>query len=346
MSPAPGRLATLAPGYFGLVMATGIVAIASQLAGLHAVGMALGIVASVAFVALALLHGLKIARHRAALRAELGDHLRAPGFFTWVAASAVVGALFLLLAHRPAIAWAAWAVAITAWALLTYTIFVTLTVKATKPPLESGINGGWLLAVVATQSIAVLSALLAVTLQQPARLPLNFAALAFWLAGGMLYAWIMTLILYRYFFLRLAAADFTAPYWINMGAMAISTLAGSLLVTGAGADAPLLRALLPFIQGVTILYWAVATWWIPMLVALVCWRYGHNRHALRYDPAAWSAVFPLGMYSAATREMAIAMKLGFLLPVADAFLAIAAAAWIAAFLGMLRAELSGAPRAR
>ena len=40
------------------------------------------------------------------------------------------------------------------------------------------------------------------------------------------------------------------------------------------------------------------------------------------------------------------MKLGFLLPVADAFLAIAAAAWIAAFLGMLRAELSGAPRAR
>jgi tellurite resistance protein TehA-like permease len=338
-----GLLATLPPAYFGLVMATGIVAEASHMAGLHRIAMGLAAIAVFAFVALGALNGVRIARHGALMRAELADHMRAPGYFTWVAATAVLGTLFVTLASEPPIAWVAWAISLAAWFVFTYAIFVGLTVKAAKPPLERGINGGWLLAVVATQSIAVLSELLAMTVPASARLPLDFLALSMWLAGGMLYGWIMALILYRYLFLRLAAADFTAPYWINMGAMAISTLAGALLLAGAGPAAPLLESLRPFLAGVTILYWATATWWIPMLLALVYWRYGHNHHPMRYDPAAWSAVFPLGMYSAATREMSVALQLGFLQPVADFFLLVAALAWIAAFLGMVRAEWRRAP---
>ena len=45
------------------------------------------------------------------------------------------------------------------WLLLIYTIFTALTIKRNKPSLAEGINGGWLLAVVSTQSIAVLIAL-------------------------------------------------------------------------------------------------------------------------------------------------------------------------------------------
>ena len=52
-----------------------------------------------------------------------------------------------------------------------------------------------------------------------------------------------------------------------MGAMAISTLAGSLLIVNA-PDAPFLRSLLPFIKGFTVFYWATGTWWIPMLAVL------------------------------------------------------------------------------
>ena len=60
--------------------------------------------------------------------------------------------------------------------------------------------GAWLLAVVATQSIAVLSALVALHWGQPYRLAINFFALSMWLWGGMLYIWMISLIFYRYTF--------------------------------------------------------------------------------------------------------------------------------------------------
>ena len=332
-----GRLASLPPGYFGLVMATGILAIAMQMQGLTAFAQAFSWIAGLAFVILAVLHGLRLARHRAAVRADFADHLKAPGFFTWVAATGVVGAQFVAIAPRRDVAWALWGVAVALWAFFSYAIFATLVVKRDKPPLENGINGSWLLAVVATESIAVLSALLAMAAGPPARTELHFLALATWLAGGMLYTWIIALIFYRYLFMRLSAEDFTAPYWINMGAMAISTLAGALLLANTH-DAPLLASLRPFVAGATILCWATATWWIPVLLVLVIWRYGYNRYPLRYDPAYWSVVFPLGMYSAATHELSLVLALPFLQPVAEAFLALAGVAWIVTFVGLVRAE--------
>jgi tellurite resistance protein TehA-like permease len=52
----------------------------------------------------------------------------------------------------------------------------------------------------------------------------------------------------------------------------------------------------------------------------------------------WSFVFPLGMYSAATHEMSSVLALPFLQPVARVFLALAAIAWLAAFVGLVLAE--------
>ena len=165
-----------------------------------------------------------------------------------------------------------WVVAILLWIVLTYTIFAGFTIKERKPTLDQGISGAWLLAVVATQSIAVLSALLAAHIGQPGKLEMNFLALSMWLWGGMLYIWMMSLIFYRYTFFPFSPGDLSPPYWINMGAMAISTLAGSLLIINA-PDAPFLLSLLPFIKGFTVFYWATGTWWIPMLVVLAVWRH-------------------------------------------------------------------------
>jgi len=47
--------------------------------------------------------------------------------------------------------------------------------------------------------------------------------------------------------LPLFPGDLAPPYWINMGAMAISTLAGSLLILNA-PQAPYLMSLLPFLK--------------------------------------------------------------------------------------------------
>ena len=328
-------LAGLSPAYFGMVMATGIVSLAAHLMKMPAVSRALFMLNIAAYGVLWVLTVLRIVRHPRAVAGDMTDHLRGPGFFTVVAASSILGAQFLVLAKGYRAGLALWAVALVLWLGLTYAILGALTIKERKPALSQGISGAWLLAVVATQSIAALSALLAGSMEQPARLEMNFLALSMWLWGGMLYIWMMSLIFYRYTFFRLAPADLSPPYWINMGAMAISTLTGSLLIINA-PDAPFLQELLPFLKGFTVFYWATGTWWIPMLVLLALWRYVHQRFPLRYDPLYWGAVFPLGMYAAATREMIDAMGFPFLGFLPILFLYLSFAAWAAAFAGLAR----------
>ncbi|MCF8468835.1 MAG: hypothetical protein K9G33_15650, partial [Sneathiella sp.] len=68
-------------------------------------------------------------------------------------------------------------------------------------------------------------------------------------------------------------------------------------------DAPFLAALLPFLKGFTVFYWATGTWWIPMLLILGIWRHIYKHFPLVYDPLYWDAVFPLGMYAVSTTAM-------------------------------------------
>ena len=329
------QLATMSPAYFGMVMATGITSIAAQQLALRAVALGLFALNLVAYATLWALTLLRALRHRRRFFSDLIDHQRGPGFFTMVAATAIVGAQCIVLYGRDDAAMAFAAVAAVLWFVLTYAIFTGLTVKEHKPTLAQGLSGAWLLAVVATQAIAVIAAMLAVHVGQPGRLELNFLALSMWLWGGMLYIWMMSLIFYRYTFFPFAPSDLSPPYWINMGAMAISTLAGSLLILNSG-DAPFLLSLLPFIKGFTVFYWATGTWWIPMLLVLGVWRHGYRRFPLRYDPLYWGAVFPLGMYSVATFRLIEAMGFDFMRPLPLAFAWVALAAWATVFVGLLR----------
>lgn len=324
----------LSPAYFGMVMATGIVSLVAHMLAMRGIAQALFRFNLLAYGVLWLLTVARLVCYPRRFFDDLTDHLRGPGFFTTVAASSILGSQFVILADSLRMGIALWCVATALWGVLTYAIFMAFTVKEHKPSLEQGISGGWLLAVVATQSIAVLSALLAARAGAPYRLALNFFALSMLLWGGMLYIWMMALIFYRYTFLRFSPGDLLPPYWINMGAMAISTLAGSLLTLNA-ANAPFLQSLLPFLKGFTVFYWAAGTWWIPMLLLLGVWRHLYRRYPLRYDPLYWSIVFPLGMYAAATHAMEEALGLdllGFLPPV---FLYAALGAWGAALAGMI-----------
>jgi len=329
-------------------MATGIVSIGCKLMGLEPLAVALFAINIAAYVILWVLSGLRVWRYRSRVLADLTDHQRGLGFLTMVAATGVLGAEVILIAHDFAIAVVLLAFAAALWLALTYTIFTALTIKREKPTLAQGISGTWLLAVVATQSIAVLTALLAAHWGQPLRLHANFIALSMWLWGGMLYIWIISLIFYRYTFFRFEPDDLAPPYWINMGAMAISVLAGSLLIENSaiGADAPFLHSLRPFLEGFTVFYWATGTWWIPIIAILAVWRYGYRRLPLQYDPQYWGAVFPFGMYAVATYRMAEALKLEFLDPIPQVFLGLALAAWLATFFGLLRRLVSGFRPAR
>jgi tellurite resistance protein TehA-like permease len=327
---------SLSPGYFSMVMATGILSLAAHLIGIPVLPEALLALNWLLFLAIGALALAHLAWHPRRVRDDLFNHLNAPGFFTFVAACGVLGSQSLLIGGSLPVAAALGAVGLLAWILLTYTIFTVLTVKQEKPALDRGINGGWLLAVVATQSMAVLAALIAPAVGQPLRMELNFFALSMWLWGGMLYIWMMSLIFYRYTFFTFSPADLSPPYWINMGAMAISTLAGSLLILNA-PHAPFLHSMLPFLKGFTVFYWATGTWWIPMLVVLAIWRHGVRRFPFTYDPMYWGAVFPLGMYAASTHRMIDALQLPFLARLPQAMFAIGMAAWALLFAGQLRA---------
>jgi len=165
---------------------------------------------------------------------------------------------------------------------------------------------------------------------------LALALLGLWLWGGVLYALLMSLIFYRIMFLPLSPTDLSPPYWINMGAMAISTLAGTLLLQQSHAW-PLLQTVQPFVQGVTLLFWAGGSWWIPLLLVLGVWRHGLQRHPLRYEGLYWAMVFPLGMYAMATHHLALALEQAWLEPLARAFMWVALGAWTLAALGLLGA---------
>ncbi len=328
---------TLHPAYFALVMATGIVSIAAHLMRMPAVAFALLAVNLVAFPVLWLLTAIRVALYPKDVLADLTDHQRGVGFFTAIAATSVLGSQIMILLGAWTVALALWMMTLLLWIVLVYGVFTALTIKQSKPTLDQGISGGWLVAVVATESVSTLGSLLAPALGA-GREPFLFVSLTFWLAGGMLYIWLISLIFYRYTFFKFSPSDLMPPYWINMGAMAISTLAGTLLLSNAG-DSPLLARIEPFTLGMTLLFWSTATWWIPMLLILGFWRHVTRKFPLTYSPLYWGAVFPLGMYTVSTYRLASAAHMPFLLTIPRVIVFISLAAWALTFLGLVRTLL-------
>jgi tellurite resistance protein TehA-like permease len=333
---AGGRVADLFPGYFALVMSTGIIAVGALQQNLRWLAWAL-LWSNVAFyVALWALYLLRLARYRARFLDDLTGHQRGPSFLTIVAGTNVLGTGFVLIAAWHLLGTMLWFLGIVLWVVLFYTVVVSVTIREPKPDLATGVNGGWLLLVVGTESVGVLGALLAEESSRPDLL--LFVALVMCLVGLLLYVVVIGLVCYRWWFFRMASDQATPPYWINMGALAISTLACANIYLARQA-APSVDALGPFLSGMTLLFWAGATWWIPFLVVIGVWRHLVQRVPVRYDPQYWSLVFPLGMYGAATFRMATGLGLGFLSWVPKSFLGLALLAWTLTLAGMGRSVL-------
>jgi len=329
----PGALETLPPAYFALVMATGIVSIAAHLLGLEMVSRVLLVANPFFYGVLCLLFIARALLYPAAFWRDFANPMRGVGFFTLVASTAVLGTQLAIEAQAlRAAAWL-WLFACLLYVVLIYGVFATLTVHPDKPDMRHSLNGTWLVAIVATQGLSILGGTVYHSFPGFER-GILFISLALWLAGGVLYIWIMGIIFSRYMFQPLEPAELGPPYWVDMGAVAISTLAGVTLIGNLGAH-PVLTEIGPFIKGGTILFWSAATWWIPMLLLLGFWRHIYRRFPLRYDPSYWALVFPLGMYTVCTFKMAHALDLPELEAIPQIVVWPALFAWALTFAGML-----------
>ncbi|MBN1454351.1 MAG: tellurite resistance/C4-dicarboxylate transporter family protein [Anaerolineales bacterium] len=326
------EIASLNPAYFALVMATGIVSIAAKLEGMAEIAWVLFVLNIALYAILWILTLMRLFRHFSRVVADLTSHTRGHGFFTIVAGTCVLGRQFTIIAEHPSIAAILWLGGLVLWGLLMYTFITTVTVREPKPTLETGLSGGWLLMVVSTQSISVTGARIAEHFGTWAEAIL-FLTLAMYLLGFMLYILVIPLIFYRFTFFSMKPEALAPPYWINMGAMAITTLSGSILILEANHWA-LIQEIMPFLKGLTLLFWATATWWIPLLVILGIWRHGYKRVTVVYEPSYWGLVFPLGMYTVCTFQIAKALELDFLYYISHFFIYFALFAWVITFLGL------------
>jgi tellurite resistance protein TehA-like permease len=322
----------LFPGYPALVMATGIVSIAAYLLGWHPIGLALFYANLVFYALLAVLILWRLFAFPSRLIGDLTAHARGAGFLTIVAGTSILGSQFVLLRGDLAAGSYLWLLGAILWLLLIYAFFMAVITKSPKPDLEHDLNGGWLVIVVSTQSLAILGSLAASYGVLPSHLIL-FLALAMYLLGSALYLLIISLVFYRLIFVTLTPQEFAPDYWINMGAIAITTLAGATLMQhtlGWG----FMAGMLPFMRGFTLFFWVLATWWIPLLTILEIWRHDWRHYPIRYEPRYWDIVFPLGMYTTCTLQLAQALDLPSLAIIPSYFIYVALLSWVLVFIGM------------
>ncbi|GAC57603.1 hypothetical protein GOHSU_22_00630 [Gordonia hirsuta DSM 44140 = NBRC 16056] len=321
----------LTPGYFALVMATGIISIGLKTTAWHRLSAVLLVIATLAYLVLIVLTVVRAVRFRAALRADFGDPSRSFGFFTFVAATCVLGSRLTLegMLVIPALLLG---IGATAWIVLGYTVpWMAVKGRAGTPALGIA-NGTWFIWSVASQSVAVLAAML-----EPAvdtgRSALALLAVFSWSVGVFLYCAVGALLAVRLLAHPFTPEDMTPPYWVAMGATAITVVAGARIVMMA--DAPMVDATRGLIAGAAVFFWAFGTWLIPPLIAAGCWKHLYNRVPLRYEATLWSIIFPLGMYGVGSRFLGEVDRLPIVHAIGTGESWLALAAWTVTFAAML-----------
>ena len=287
-------------------MATGIVSIDLSQHGMPWLARALLALNVTIFTWLLILSIWRLFAWPKAVLQDFANPARGAAFLTVAAGALVLASQCLTVVHWPSVAIPLTVFGALCWLLLIYMFLAGAITAHNKPRFTRSINGSWLVAIVATQALST-----TISQLDSGSQALRFTALSLYMLGAALYLMIITLVVYRMVFLRLRARDFTPPYWINMGALAITTLAGSELILHNPAGSPL-ADLMPFIKGFTVFFWATATWWIPLLVMLEGWRHIWRHVPLRYETDNWDIVFPIGMYTVGTYTLAQAIDADFL----------------------------------
>jgi tellurite resistance protein TehA-like permease len=168
----------------------------------------------------------------------------------------------------------------------------------------------------------------------PGRDQLALVAVFSWSLGVFLYAVVGILLIVRLTVYHFTPEDIGPPYWVAMGATAITVLAGSRIV--AMDEAPTVDVTRGLVAGLALLFWCFGTWLIPALLAIGWWRHFTHRIPFRYEAAWWSLVFPVAMYGVGSHYLGVADHLPMVASVGDVVIWVAVGVWAVTFVAMLR----------
>tara|TARA_R110001592_G_scaffold65716_1_gene201711 strand:+ start:22606 stop:23616 length:1011 start_codon:yes stop_codon:yes gene_type:complete len=327
---------SLHPGNFAMVMATGIISIGLKHLEFELLSTVFAVVAFSAWIILLLLCGLRLYKYSKAIITDLTSPRMVFSYFTLVAATDIVG----MLAHDwgyTNFAISCWFIAFISWCLLLYLAFSVLTFMSHENNVNI-MHGGWLITIVGTQSLVLLGIKIAPELGEYAHY-MMLEVHMLWGLGLCLYGIFVTLFCYRIFFLNLRPEHLSPLLWVVMGAAAISANAGTSLIEIENQVA-FLAVQKPFIDGITLMIWSWATWWIPLLALFGVWKHGINHLPFQYEASVWSMVFPLGMYTVASARIGQVAEFPPMIWIAQIMIVFALIAWSLSIKGMASKILS------
>ncbi|HEY9313690.1 hypothetical protein [Williamsia sp.] len=151
--------------------------------------------------------------------ADLHNPERAFGLFTFIAGSNVLGTRLALDGHH-LVAAVLLAVATVAWVILGYAIPRTAVLSTPQRPVIERANGTWFIWIVASQSVAVLAAVLK-PVTETWRDTLSTLTVISWAVGVFLYAGAAIVVAQRMLMYPFTPREMTPPCWVSMGAATI-----------------------------------------------------------------------------------------------------------------------------
>lgn len=323
--------AELSPGYFAGVMGTGIVSIGAKLTGLDALATVLLVCAVIFYIVLVVLNVWRLIAHRDRMIADLSAPARGFGFFTFIAATDVISRALLNTQFSAAVI-VLLCVSIVTWIGLGYVVPWLAMLGSGRRATLAGANGTWFVWVVASESIAIVASGLESVypgLQQS----LSMVAVMAWAIGIVLYIACAIFVSLKVMLYGVKPAELDPSYWVTMGALAITIVAGSSIVEMQ--DAPMVDVTRELIAGTSVIFWSFATWLVPVLIAAGVWRHWRHRLPLRYEPGLWSVVFPVGMYAVASISLGRADVLPIVEAIGSAWFWVALAVWTAVAVAMI-----------
>jgi tellurite resistance protein TehA-like permease len=300
-------VASFSPEAGGMVMGTGIVSIALSLDGRDTLSKILLVICAGAWLVLGGLLGFRLWHDHSRVRQQA----QSPAAFTGVAATEVLGT------RLSALGWYWAGIVLLVVALILWLALLGPVLRHWVVPT----TGGSLLLAVATESLAVLAATLAV----PER--------ARWLLVAALVPCVLGLGFYVFVIARFDMRQLgvgRGDQWITGGALAISTLAAGKIVAGGKALA-ILGEGGGVLKDAAVVLWIATMLWLPLLLLAELLR-----PRVGYDVRRWSTVFPFGMYAACSFAIGTSAGVGSATSFARVWVWIALAVWAVVFVAMLR----------